>query len=180
MSIAKIFETVSRELPAAGVEFLMIGGHAVNHYGYTRATMDVDFMVASDAMGSVREVMKSAGFTNVSEGENVIFFHHPDSHVRVDFLPVDSETMTKLQKGAVEVDYGDFPLCVPSLLDLISMKLFAMKNPKRKERDGSDIVHLMIENKLDSERDLKPLCDLFATDAMYESLKHRVEEERDV
>ncbi len=180
MSVEFIFETVSRELPEAGVGFLMIGGHAVNHYGYTRATMDVDFMIAADSIGSVREVMKSAGFTNVSEGENVIFFHHPDSRVRVDFLPVDSETMTKLKKDAVEVDYGGFPLCVPSLLDLIAMKLFAMKNPKRKERDGSDIVHLMVENKLDSEMDLKPLCDKFATDAMYERLKHRIEEERNV
>jgi len=43
-----VFETVSRDLPKAGVEFLMIGGHAVNHYGYTRATLDVDFMIAAE------------------------------------------------------------------------------------------------------------------------------------
>ncbi len=49
-----------------------------------------------------------------------------------------------------------------------------------KERDGSDIVHLMVENKLDSERDLNPRYDKFASDAMYDSLAHRIEEERNV
>lgn len=53
-----IFDVVGRQLPAAGVEFLVIGGHAVNHYGYSRATIDVDFMIASGDVATVRAVMK--------------------------------------------------------------------------------------------------------------------------
>src|SRR3954452_1145289 len=37
-------------LNRAGVEYLMVGGYAVNHYGYHRFTEDIDFWIAvSDA-----------------------------------------------------------------------------------------------------------------------------------
>ena len=178
MSVKKVFETVCRELPKAQVEFLMIGGHAVNYYGYIRATMDVDFMIASDAVSSVRKVMKNAGFSNISEGENVIFFNHPDSSVRVDFLPVDADTMKTLLKHAATVDYGGFSICVPSLEDLIAMKLFALRNPRREERDLLDIVQLILENEAHLDFDLEALCGRFATPAIFQKLTHRIKEAR--
>lgn len=175
-----VFETVSRKLPEAGVEFLMIGGHAVNHYGYTRATMDVDFMIAAEDVSAVRRVMKDAGFTNISEGETVIFFTLPDSPVRVDFLPVDSGTLSELLLNAVPAEYGGVRLKVPGLSDLLAMKLFALKggHPRRRDRDAGDVVQLVIENGLTVESDLKPLCDRFATDSIYEELSGRIREVR--
>jgi hypothetical protein len=133
-------------------------------------------MIAADDVSAVRGVMKAAGFTNVSEGENVFFFGCPDSPLRVDFLPVDAGTMASLRKSAVAVNYGGVSLCVPSLSNLIAMKLFAIGNPKREARDSADIVHLVAENKLDLEADLRPLCDRFATDEIYRKLAVRVEE----
>lgn len=173
-----VFETVSRKLPEAGVSFLMIGGHAVNHYGYTRATMDVDFMIAAENISTVRRVMKDAGFTNVSEGEAVIFFSLPDSPVRVDFLPVDSGTLTQLLSGAVPVTYGGAWLHVPCLRDLLAMKLFALKggNLRRKERDMADVSELVIGNGLSVEADLKPLCERYASSRIYAELAVRIRE----
>jgi len=179
MNVEQVFDLLSCELPQAGVDFLMVGGHAVNHYGYTRATMDVDFMIAAEAVAAVREMMKKAGFSNVSEGENVIFFSRPDSPLRVDFLPVDSKTMRELLAGAVEIDYGGVSVRVPALRDLIAMKLFALKGggARREERDFADIAHLMLLHGLDPEADLKPLCDRFSTDEIYRNLTVRIEEE---
>lgn len=178
--INKVFEVVSQRLPESGIPFLMIGGHAVNHYGYTRATMDVDFMIAAKDVVSVRNIMKTSGFTNVSEGETVIFFSLPESPLRVDFLPVDTETMEQLLNGAIDVSYGGVPLKVPSLNDLLAMKLFALNsgNPQRKERDFSDVVQLMILNDLKPEEDLKPLCDRFATKELFTELANRIQELR--
>jgi hypothetical protein len=176
--IRRVFNTVSQKLPESAIPFLMIGGHAVNHYGYTRATMDVDFMIAAEDVAAVREVMKTAGFSNISEGGTVIFFSLPESSVRVDFLPVDSETMKQLLTGSVEVLYGGTRLKVPCLNDLLAMKLFALKSgsPRRKERDSSDIVQLMVANRLDAETDLKPLCERFAAGAFYKELADRIQE----
>jgi len=39
---------VAEALAKAGVPVLLIGGLAVNQYGYTRATVDVDFLLAAD------------------------------------------------------------------------------------------------------------------------------------
>ena len=41
-TLDRILEIASRQLAAAGVDCLLIGGFAVNHYGYTRNTLDVE------------------------------------------------------------------------------------------------------------------------------------------
>ena len=178
-SINLIFEVVGRQLPDAGVDCLMMGGHAINHYGYSRATIDVDFMIAAGDLARVRSVMKSAGFSNVSESDNVAFFNHPDIPIRVDFLQVDTRTMGLLLEKAVQVEYNGVPIRLPCLKDLIAMKLFALKSgsAKREERDFPDIVHLSVQNGLDPVVDLKPLCDRFGDDGIYDRLVKRIEEE---
>lgn len=91
-------------------------------------------------------------------------------------LSMSGTGMGTLLKGAVDVEYGGFSLRVPSLSDLIAMKLFALGNPKREERDSTDIVHLVVDNKMDLETELKPLCNRFATDEIYRKLVGRIEE----
>ena len=180
-SMEYIFGVVGQKLPVDGVEFLMICGHAVNHYGYSRATIDVDFMIASSQVDAVCSVMKAAGFTNVSQSENVVFFDHPEIPYRVDFLHVDESTLRALVDGARRVEYGGQSLLVPGLLDLIAMKLFALKSgsAKREEKDFPDIVHLAVEHGLDLEVDLKPLCDRFADQAIYRKLVEKIAEQAD-
>jgi predicted nucleotidyltransferase len=176
--IERIFDMVGMQLPKAGIEFLMIGGHAVNYYGYSRATIDVDFMIAASDISAVRSVMKDAGFTNISESENVVFFNHPQIPFRVDFLQVDGSTMKALMVDAESIDYAGQSLRVPSLSNLIAMKLFALKNgsAKREEKDFPDIVNLVMEHELDVDADLKPLCDKFADEAIFEKLSKHIRE----
>jgi hypothetical protein len=180
-SVAFIFDVVGNQLPKAGVDFLMIGGHAVNHYGFSRATIDVDFMIAASDMDAVRSVMKEAGFSNISQSDNVVFFNKPDIPVRVDFLQVDAETMQALLSDAQSIEYGGQSLKVPNLINLIAMKLFALKSgsPKRWEKDFPDVAHLAVENRLDAETELKPLCERFANQEIYSKLAHRIRELKD-
>ncbi len=165
-----VFEVISIRLPKAGVKAIMIGGHAVNHYGVSRATQDIDFMIATTDEGTARRVMQDAGFTNISAHENVLFFNRPGSPLRVDFLKVDRETMDKLLKNAKEVDYlQNHRILVPQLNDLLGMKLFALSNggAKREAKDFWDIVKLVIENRIEVETTLKELCQQFGTDEIY-------------
>ena len=37
----EILELAATTIPAAGIKCLLIGGFAVNHYGYTRNTLDM-------------------------------------------------------------------------------------------------------------------------------------------
>ena len=160
------------------VEFLLIGGFAVNYYGYTRNTLDVDFMVAVDRIDPIREWMKQAGFTNISEQENVVFFNRPGSALRVDFLKVDPTTMSVLLSQAQQVDMHGHTIKIPSLRDLLAMKLFALKNSfvRRKDKDLPDVAYLCLFNDLDMDKELRPLCDQFADDSIYDLICNRIEE----
>lgn len=47
--ILELIERIAREAEKRGVEFLVIGGHAVVHHGYERMTTDVDFLTEQGA-----------------------------------------------------------------------------------------------------------------------------------
>lgn len=152
--IERVFDVVSTQLPAEGVNVLMIGGHAVNHYGFTRATQDIDFMIASADEDAVRNIMSTAGYTNIAVHENVTFFSRPNESLRVDFLKVDRDTMEKLMVNSIEIDYfGEKRIRLPQLQDLLRMKIFALSQggPKREDKDFADIVNLVIENEIDPQ-----------------------------
>jgi hypothetical protein len=171
-------QVVTNRLPAAGIDCLMIGGHAVNHYGVIRATQDIDFMIAAPDSQRVRQQMYDAGFTNIAEHESVMFFNRPDSPLRVDFLTVDADTMAKLMENAVKVHYaGSLHVWVPRLHDLLAMKLFALTTggPKRKDKDFGDIVHLVLENGVDPDAELHELSRTFGSEAAYAELRERIE-----
>ena len=119
----RAFAAASEYLAAAGVECLLIGGFAVNHYGYSRSTLDVDFMIAADRLDEVRRVMIELGFSNVTVEDNVAFFSVPGSSLRVDFLRVEESTLRELLGRSAEALVHGHRLRVPALRDLISMNV---------------------------------------------------------
>jgi len=174
----EILGLASSDLPAAGVTCLLIGGFAVNYYGYTRNTLDVDFMIISDRVDDVRRILSGAGFSNVSISETVAFFSRPGQPWRVDFLRVDEATMRKLDDGAERVVLHGHTLRVPSLRDLLAMKIFALfQSPiRRVDKDLPDIAWLAVLNDLDAERDLLPLCRRFGSEELYRKIADRMRE----
>jgi hypothetical protein len=175
------FDLVSERLPSAGVECLMIGGHAVNYYGYMRATQDLDFMIAAADEPAVSRVMTAAGYINVARHESVVYFNRPGSPLRVDFLKVERPTLDRLLSAAVAIQYfGGHVVRIPRLQDLLAMKFFALRNSgaRRLDKDLPDIAHLAVLHGLDPERDLRPLCEVYGTPAIYEQLRARIGELR--
>jgi len=173
----EILQLAATTLPTAGVDCLLIGGFAVNYYGYTRNTLDIDFMIASDQMDAVRDIMHDAGYTNVSILENVVFFGKPHASVRVDFLRVDSETMRTLAAHAVTASINGHTLRIPSLNDLLAMKLFALAQAfeRRVDKDLPDIAYLCVLNNVNLERDIHPLCRRYGSEALYRQVVEKTE-----
>jgi hypothetical protein len=175
-----VFSLVADRLSACGVNCLLVGGFAVNYYGYTRNTLDVDFMVATDDRPVVHSVFVAAGFLNVTVSDNAVFFESPASPLRVDFLLVDAGTMRGLMANATAVRLRDSCVSVPSLKDLLAMKLFALAHAgnRRMDKDMPDVAHLSVIHQLDLEADLHPLCREFATEEIFEQISARVRELR--
>lgn len=180
-TLDRIFDTVSRQLPEAGIDCLLIGGFAVNQYGYTRNTLDVDFMIVTHDLDKVRGLMRDAGFSNVDARDNVAFFSIPDEGPRVDFLLVDKSTMTELLGSAVAVVIRNHTLHVPSLKHLIAMKIFALSQSttRRMGKDLPDIAYLSVMNGLSPEEDIKPLCDQYGTPDVYHMIQAQIRGLRD-
>jgi hypothetical protein len=172
-----ILAIAARKLPEEGIECILIGGFAVNHYGYARNTLDIDFMIVSDRLPAVREIMTHAGFSNVSIHENVAFFSMPGAQPRIDFLLVDEGTMRELLSGSVDVTVHGHSLKVPALKDLIAMKVFALSQDveRRMGKDLPDIAFLTDLHNLDLDADIRPLCDRFGTPEAYELIRKHVE-----
>ena len=173
-----VFDVVANTLPAAGVECLLIGGFAVNHYGYTRNTSDVDVLIAAELRDSVRRVMRQSGFTNYAIHENVTFFNRSGSPLRVDFLNTDRATMTNMLERSTEAVFFGRNVRVPALMDLLAMKFFALSQApgRRMDKDLPDIAWLAIVNELDAERDLHPLASRFADENVFRRVCEKMEE----
>ena len=167
-----IFDVATRRLPAEGVACLLVGGFAVNYHGYTRNTLDVDFMILADRADTVRRVMTEAGFVNVIVEANVTHYQARDGVLRADFLNVDGETLDRLLTGAVVADVRGYRLKIPALMDLLAMKIFALsRDPARRAgKDLPDIATLSVLHDLDPETDLRPLCARFGTPEVYETI----------
>jgi len=170
--LSEVFELVASRFAERGIDTLLIGGFAVNHYGYSRNTMDIDFMLASHQENEACRLMRENGYTNISKHETVIFVQKPESSLRVDFLKVDKHTMTRLLASSSDVEYLGHSVRLPSLEDLIAMKIFSLKTggAKREAKDYPDIAYLAVLNNWNTERQLRPLCDQFGTPEIYERL----------
>ena len=169
-------ETVATKLPEREIDCLLIGGFAVNHYGYTRNTLDIDFMIDSQKLDSVRKVMMDAGFTNIDIHDNVAFFWSSDSTLRIDFLRVNTSTIDKLLADASVITLHGCKLKIPSLINIIAMKIFSLSQNKEKRmgKDLPDIAYLAVINKLNLEQEIKPLCSKFGNDDIYRMICNHV------
>ena len=171
------FDVASRQLSAAGMDCILIGGFAVNYYGYTRNTLDIDFMIVAQQFDVVRQIMKRSGFTNIASNKNVAFFNAPDLPLRVDFLRVDGDTMRKLLGNAINANVYGYKIKVPALRDLIAMKIFSLSQDvdRRLGKDLPDIAYLSVLHNLDLESDIRPLCNRFGTRNIYDLIRGQVD-----
>jgi hypothetical protein len=165
-------EIVADDFPPAGIKAFLIGGLAVNQYGYSRNTLDVDFMVSEKDQGTVYEVMVRRGYLNRRVMENVVFYHHESGGFRVDFLSVDAGTHTRLSRRAKLMEAYGFKLWVPDLEDLLATKVFALSSGKGKRiaKDLPDIAHLCLINNVDVKKVIKPLCDKYRAGKVYDDV----------
>lgn len=135
-----IFHNAHQEVLTAllleNVEFLLIGGYAVNYHGYIRATGDMDVWLKPDNETKAR-VIKALAQTGVDSGDlkqldeafdftGVVVFHLGNDPERIDFLTrvpgvVFEEAYSR--KEVLRVKEIDVP--VLHLDDLILSKLIA-------------------------------------------------------
>ena len=159
-----------------GLGFLVVGGIAVQHYGYSRATMDIDLMMVIPDDFAFVDKLRAEGFTYYSIAAMAVFGKKPDWSHRVDFIKVDTETFSKLMAESAVVRLHDTEVRMPSLKHLIAMKFHAYKQGgARRIKDFHDIVWLSVLNDLDPERDLRDQALRYADEKIFREVVAAIE-----
>ena len=163
---------------AAGLSYLVIGGHAVNFYCEPRATLDVDFLVRRDDQPGWRALLETEGFKLLSDQGTFVQFSPPYGvEWRLDLMLVNGETFSKLAAGARTGQLLGIDTQIPRPEHLIALKLHALKHghPERFEKDFGDVLSLTRNAGLDPQSEsFRQLFDQFGTGELYARVIQRL------
>lgn len=154
-----LYEDVFRKFESAGVRYLVVGGIAVNLYGYARLTVDLDLMLdlsqenllkvvgAMEVMGyaprvpvNARDLASDEKRKSWMKEKGALVFTFTDPKVpfrQIDIFlenPIDFEQAYKRRR---QFELEDIRVPAVSIDDLIQMKSGAAR-----PRDQEDIHHL--------------------------------------
>lgn len=90
------FKEFLRLLNSKQVDYLVIGGYAVGHYGYVRTTNDIDIWIedSPDNAAKMVQVMRDFGFS--STAVNVEQFRGANKIARIGYPPLRIEILTSI------------------------------------------------------------------------------------
>jgi predicted nucleotidyltransferase len=118
---------ILRELARGGVEFVLVGGIAVQAHGYIRSTRDVDIVLstAARAGGRLAQALSALGAEEI--GRNARLTRFDTRAGRLDVLDLEEmagapSSFDELRRRALEVDLEGIEVPVAGLDDLIRMK----------------------------------------------------------
>ena len=155
--------------------FLLIGGHAVNVYGVSRQTGDVDLVVKLASRERWLELFAKLGYEKGQDDDRFARFM-PASLTEwpIDLMFVDDPTFAKLQNESIESEIGPAKVRVVSPRHLATLKIHALKHYQehRFVKDYTDLLALLRSGRTGiSEPELKALCERYATPELFDRLK---------
>jgi len=125
------FSDLLKLLNAHEVRYLLIGGWAVGHYGYTRATHDFDIWVATDEVNARR--VRAAVLEFIGVAPEIEHLRTVNKIIRMGVPPHRVEITTSVSGVAfdecyaqrVTTQFGDVPATVISFQHLLANKTAA-------------------------------------------------------
>lgn len=150
--ILEFIDRLAEEAKNRGLEFLIIGGHAVIHHGYARMTLDIDFLSLETDRDSWKEILQKFRYRPYFQTQAFSqFASEGPEWPRVDIMFVNAKTWQNLRSEAELKTEGRVPILVPSPKHLVAMKLHAVKSVDRSQRgkDWTDIEQLVHLHRLD-------------------------------
>jgi len=166
-----LFERCEQE----GIPLLLAGGWAVCHHGYSRLTLDVDWVCPRSKETEAVALMDQLHFTKCSDGMASRFKNrkHPTLPF-IDLIWVDDHTFDQMAQPDPDSDSDrNHRFRVINLRALIAMKLFALKDGQsRGHKDLLDIRMLLTYgHRQIPDHELKTMCERYAGPHAY-SLIH--------
>lgn len=113
------------------VKYLLIGGYAVNYYGYTRATGDIDVWIALEPENAKRmvDVVREFGF-DMPDLSSELFLQERRI-VRMGNVPLRIEILTEISGVSFDECYAE---CVETTIDGVAVTVIALEHLKQNKR----------------------------------------------
>lgn len=146
VDLSRALEQVATFLDAHRHRWAVVGGLAMQAYGFSRTTQDVDLVVEATAKNAIVSFMESLGYETLHASGGFSNHVHTDQRLgRVDFVYIDAPTADRLFAASRRVaGIHGRALVVPTPEHLIAMKVHAAKNdPSRALREMADVEYLL-------------------------------------
>jgi hypothetical protein len=130
-SLTKDFKEFLQCLNAHGVEYLLIGGHAVGYHGYPRATGDLDVWIAVHEENARNTVSALRAFGFDLPDLSPSLFLHKDRIIRMGVEP----NRIEIQTGISGVEFSQvYPRRVVADVDGVSVNIIPLDDLKRNKK----------------------------------------------
>lgn len=169
-----LFQILESEAGTRGLGFLIIGAHAINQYGFSRDTSDIDLLIRRDDREQWLSLFHQLAYTIYNDRPNFLQLSAPRDKIwPVDLMLVNDATWSKLAPEAVLVSIGNARCKIPKLQHLIALKVHAMKfgHARRFLKDFLDVVGLIKTNRLEVASDeIREIFERYGTSDLYEKV----------
>ncbi len=169
-----LFELLKVGAEKHRLEFLVIGGFAVNFYGYSRDTADLDILILRDASPAWITLFAGMGYSVLRDAGTFIQFAPPRrGDWPVDLMLVRQESFLPMLRESREAEMYGVRVRIPRLEHLIALKLHALKHTRvhRFLKDFQDVEGLVRVNHLDLQSEkIRQLFLKYGTLDLYEKI----------
>ncbi len=166
----EVLRSISLYVEDKDMPFVLIGGHAVNYYGISRQTGDIDLLVRLSDKDKWHNLLLKLNYKD-SQNDNVFARYRAELGTwPIDLMYIDNNTFEKIYDDAKKgnIDLAEVQVISPE--HLIMLKLHALKRflPERFSKDYTDLISLLKADKVKiSKSELQELCIKYATLELY-------------
>jgi hypothetical protein len=138
--IPRDFKEFLKSLDAHNARFLLIGGYAVNAFGYVRNTVDMDVWIASDADNEQRVLQAIRDFAFPAAPADLL--HAADAMVRMGQPPLRIEVLKRISGVEFEECWPRRVIIEDDDLRIPMISLDDLKRNKRASGRKKDLLDL--------------------------------------
>jgi Nucleotidyl transferase AbiEii toxin, Type IV TA system len=169
-----LFQQINLEAKRRELQFLVIGGLAVNLHGYSRDTADLDLLVLQTAREQWLRVFFELRYTIYEDKDVFIQLSPPvEGAWPVDLMLVREPTFRRMHSAGIQQEMFGAPLLIPTLEHLLALKLHALTHGHmgRYLKDYLDVENLIRVNRVDLRlENIRQLFQKHGTMELYEKV----------
>jgi hypothetical protein len=150
MKTGKVHVTLKQlaeDLDAEGISYVLIGGMALNLWGYTRETVDVDVLLTREGLDRFRNRLVGRGYVLAFEGA-LKTFRNSDTQVKIEVItsgeyPGDGKPKTVVFPDPSTVRHNRDGYWIVTLEKLLELKLASGLSAPHRMKDLVDVQELI-------------------------------------